>query len=225
VGHPTELDRVFGTEVSCAGTSHLTPDKLDKFCFGSPIVTITADATLPGGLGSFGYDDEGIPAQRSYIIKDGVFSGYLTSRETAPLIGQKSNGTMRAAGWSNIPLIRMTNINLEPGNWKLDDLIADTDDGVYICSPTMPSIDDKRLNYHIGSEVGWRIKNGKLTEIIKRPSYTGISYEIWQNCDAICGKEEWELWGVTGCGKGDPMQGMHVGHGASPARFRKIKVG
>ena len=141
------------------------------------------------------------------------------------MIGQKSNGTMRAAGWSNIPLIRMTNINLEPGDWKLDDLIVDTDDGVYICSPTMPSIDDKRLNYHIGAEVGWRIKKGKLTEIIKRPSYTGISYDIWRNCDAICNKDEWELWGVTGCGKGDPGQGMHVGHGTSAARFRKIKVG
>lgn len=225
VGHPTELDRVFGTEVSLAGTSHLTPDKLGKFQFGSPIVSITADATLPGGLGSFGYDDEGIPAQKSYLIEDGVFKGYLTSRETAPLIKQKTNGTMRATGWSNIPLIRMTNINLEPGNWKLKDLIADTDDGVYIVSPTMPSIDDKRLNYHISTELGWRIKNGKLREMIKRPNYSGISYEIWRNCDAICDKDEWEIWGVPNCGKGDPGQLMHVGHGASPARFRKIKVG
>ncbi len=225
VGHPVELDRVFGTEVSCAGTSHLTPDKLGKFQFATPIVNITADATLPGGLGSIGYDDEGIPAQKSHIIKNGLFTGYLTSRETAPLIGQKSNGTMRAAGWNNIPLIRMTNVNLEPGNWKLEDLIADTDDGIYIVSPTMPSIDDKRLNYHISTEVGWRIKNGKLTEMVKRPVYSGISYEIWQNCDAICGRDEWEIWGVPGCGKGDPMQSMHVGHGTSPARFRNIKVG
>lgn len=191
VGHPTELDRVFGTEVSCAGTSHLTPDKLGKFKFASPIVNITADATIPGGLGSFGYDDEGIPAQKSYIIKNGVFTGYLTSRETAPLIKQKSNGTMRAQGWSNTPLIRMTNINLEPGNWKLQDLIADTKDGIYIISPTAPSIDDKRLNYHISTEIGWRIKNGKLAEMVKRPNYSGISYEIWQNCDAICNKNEW----------------------------------
>ncbi len=225
VGHPVELDRVFGTEVSCAGTSHLTQDKLSKFQFGSSIVGITADATLSGGLGSFGYDDEGIPAQKSYIIKNGLFTGYLTSRETAPLIGQKSNGAMRAAGWDNIPLIRMTNINLEPGDWKLEDLIADTDDGVYIVSPTMPSIDDKRLNYHISTELGWRIKNGKLAEMIKRPSYSGISYEIWQSCDAICNKDKWEIWGVPSCGKGDPMQSMHVGHGASPARFRNIKVG
>lgn len=199
VGHPTELDRVFGTEVSLAGTSHLTPDKLGVFQFASPIVNITADATLAGGLGSFKYDDEGIPAQRTHLIKDGIFCGYLTSRETAGLIGQKSNGTMRAMGWSNIPLIRMTNINLEPGDWsghhhwKLEDLIADTDDGVFVASPTMPSIDDKRLNYHISTEVGWRIKNGKLTEMIKRPCLSGISYEIWRACDAICGKDDWEI--------------------------------
>ena len=225
VGHPTELDRVLGTEISLAGASHLTPDKLGKFQLGSPIVNITADATLPGGLGTFGYDDEGIPAQMSYIIKGGVFSGYLTSRETAPLVGVNINGAMRADSWNNIPLIRMTNINVEPGAWKLADLIADTDDGIYIVSPTMPSIDDKRLNYHIGAEVGWKIKNGKLTEMIKRPSYSGISYEIWRNCDAICCKEEWDIWGVPSCGKGDPGQTMHVGHGASPARFRNIKVG
>jgi TldD protein len=225
VGHPTELDRVFGTEANFAGTSHLTPDKLGKFKFASPIVNITADATIPGGLGTFGYDDEGIPAQRNYLIKDGIFSGYLTSRETAPLIGQKSSGTMRATGWNHIPLIRMTNINLEPGTWTLKDLIADTKDGIYIVSPTMPSIDDKRLNYHIGAEIGWRIKDGKLTEMIKRPHYSGISYEIWQNCDAICNEEEWEVWGVATCGKGEPIQTIAVGHGASPARFKNIKVG
>ena len=225
VGHPTELDRVFGTEVSLAGTSHLTPDKMGKFQFASGIVNITADATLPGGLGSFGYDDEGIPAQKSYLIKDGVFCGYLTSRETGPLIGQKSNGAMRATGWGHIPLIRMTNINLEPGDWKLEDLIADTDEGIFIVSPTAPSIDDKRLNYHVSTEVGWRIKNGKLTEMVKRPSYSGISYEMWRECDAICCQEEWEMWGVPNCGKGEPMQSMHVAHGASPARFRNVRVG
>jgi TldD protein len=225
VGHPTELDRVFGTEVSLAGTSHLTPDKMGEFQFGSPIVNIAADATLPGGLGSFGYDDEGIPAQKSHLVKNGLFCGYLTSRETAPLISQESNGTMRATSWGHIPLIRMTNINLEPGDWRLEDLIADTDEGIFIASPTAPSIDDKRLNYHVSTEVGWRIKDGKLTEMVKRPTYSGISYEIWRECDAICCQEEWEIWGVPNCGKGEPMQLMHVAHGASPARFRNVRVG
>lgn len=225
VGHPTELDRVFGTEVSLAGTSHLTPDKLGKFTFASPIVTITQDGTIPGGLGSFGYDDEGVPSQHTYIVKDGLFVGYSMSRETAPLVSEKSNGTMRSDGWSNIPLIRMTNINLEPGEWKLEDLISDTNEGVYFSTFTSPSIDDKRLNYSIGAEVGWKIRHGKLTDMVKRPVYTGISYEIWRNCDAICCRDEWDVVGIPGCGKGDPEQVAHVGHGEAAARFRNVKVG
>ncbi|MDH5186707.1 MAG: TldD/PmbA family protein [candidate division WOR-3 bacterium] len=225
VGHPTELDRVLGTEVSLAGKSHLTPDKRNNFRMGSDIVSVTADATIEGGLGSFGYDDEGVRAQRVYLIKDGIFTGYLTSRETAQVFAEPSNGTMRASSWASIPLIRMTNINLEPGTRNLDDLLADTEDGIYFESAGNPSIDDKRLNYHIHSEIGWIIKNGRKTEIIRRPSFSGISYEIWRNCDAICSQNHWEVWGVPNCGKGDPTQTMQVGHGAAPARFRKIKVG
>ncbi len=225
VGHPTELDRVFGYEVSLAGTTHLTPDKLGKFKFASEIVNIVQDATAKGGLGTFGYDDEGIPAQKTYLIKDGIFAGYLMSRETAIKLGLKSNGTMRADGWSRIPLIRMTNINLLPGNWELEDLIKDTKDGIYLVTATSPSIDDKRLNFSISAEIGWRIRNGKLCEMIRRPFYGGISYEVWRKCDAICNEKYWDIWGIWGCGKGDPMQEMQVGHGASPLRFRKVKVG
>jgi TldD protein len=225
VGHPTELDRVLGTEVSLAGKSHLTTDKRNNFKMGSEIVSVTADATIEGGLGSFGYDDEGVRAQRTYLIKDGIFTGYLTSRETALVLGERSNGTMRADSWASIPLIRMTNINLEPGTWNFEDLMADTEDGIYFESAGNPSIDDKRLNYNIHSEIGWIIKNGKKTEMVRRPAFTGISYEIWRNCDAICNQNHWEVWGVPNCGKGDPEQTMQVGHGAAPARFRKIKVG
>jgi TldD protein len=225
VGHPTELDRVLGTEVSLAGKSHLTIDKLRTFRMGASHVNITADATIEGGLGSFGFDDEGTPAQKNYLIKDGIFNGYLTSRETAPVVGERSSGAMRADSWSSIPIIRMTNINLLPGKWRLEDLIADTDDGIYVESAGSPSIDDMRLNYHIASEIGWLIKNGKKTEMIRRPSYAGISYEMWRNCDAICNEDYWEVWGVPNCGKGDPMQTMTVGHGAAPARFRNIKIG
>ncbi|MCL0066120.1 TldD/PmbA family protein [Dehalococcoidia bacterium] len=223
VGHPTELDRVFGTEESLAGASHLTLDKRGKFQFASPIVTITADGTIPYGLGSFGFDDEGIPAQCSTLIKDGIFTGYISSREAAHLIGEKSNGTMRADSWESIPLIRMTNINLKPGDRSLSDLIADTECGIYLEGATSPSIDDKRLNFHIGAEIGWEIKNGKLGAMIKRPSYSGISYQVWRNCDAIC--KEWNVWGIPGCGKGEPMQIAYVGHGTSPARFRNVKIG
>ena len=224
-GHPIELDRVLGMEISLAGGSFMTPEKLGKLQYGSPKVNIYADATTPGGLGSFGYDDEGVKAQRTEIIKEGRFVGYLTSRETAPLFKQKSNGTMRADGWNRIPLIRMTNINLTPGEAKLEDLIADTKQGLYLDTNKSWSIDDKRLNFQFAAEAAWEIKDGKLGQVYKNPIYTGITPDFWNTCDAVCNQSYWHVWGVPNCGKGEPMQTMHVGHGVSPARFTKVKVG
>ena len=225
-GHPIELDRVYGTEASFAGTSFLTVDKLDSFRYGSPIVNIDADATAVGGLGTFGYDDEGVPAQNVPIVEEGRLVGYLTSRETAPRIGRRSMGSSRAWSWNHIPLIRMTNINLRPGNaGTLEDLIADTDDGIYIATNKSWSIDDRRLNFQFGTQIGWLIKNGKLTEMVRNPTYTGITPQFWGSCDAICGPSDYVLWGLPNCGKGEPVQIGHVGHGAAPARFRKVQVG
>ncbi|HVP36975.1 MAG TPA: TldD/PmbA family protein [Terriglobales bacterium] len=224
-GHPTELDRVLGTEVSLAGSSFMTLDKLNKLKYGSDKVSITADATLEGGLGSFGYDDEGVKAQRVELIKNGIFVGYLTSRETARVLNQKSNGTMRADGWNRIPLIRMTNINLEPGDWDLDNLIADTKDGFLLDMNKSWSIDDKRLNFQFGVEAAWEIKDGKKGQIYKNAVYTGITPEFWNSCDSVCSRNHWHIWGLPNCGKGEPMQTAHVAHGAAPARFRNVKVG
>jgi TldD protein len=224
-GHPIELDRVLGEEASFAGTSFLTRDKLGTFGYGSPLVNIYADATIPGALGTFGFDDEGVPAQRSPIVEDGLFVGYLMSRETAALLGQRSNGTMRADGWNRIPLIRMTNINLEPGTWEFDDMIADTDDGVYMAVNKSWSIDDKRLNFQFGTQLAYEIKKGKLGRMLKNATYTGITPEFWGSCDAICNENHWHIWGLPNCGKGEPMQAAHVAHGAAPARFRKVQVG
>jgi TldD protein len=224
-GHPSELDRVLGTEISLAGGSFMQPDGLNKLKYGSDIVNIYADATIPGALGSFGYDDEGVKAQRSPIIKNGLHVGYLTSRETAPVIGAQSNGTMRADGWNRLPLIRMTNINLEPGEWELDDLIADTKDGIFFDMNKVWSIDDRRLNFQFGVECAWEIKNGKLGRMFKNPLYTGMTPKFWNSCDAICNKKYWRVWGVPNCGKGEPMQTARVAHGAAPTRFRKVKVG
>ncbi len=224
-GHPTELDRVLGTEISLAGGSFLTTDKLNKLKYGSEKVTITADATPPGGLGSFGYDDEGVKAQRVDLVKNGLFVGYQTSRETALVLNQKSNGTMRADGWNRIPLIRMTNINLEPGEWELEDLIKDTQSGFLLDMNKSWSIDDKRLNFQFGVEAAWEIKDGRLGKIYKNAVYTGMTPQFWNSCDAICNRGHWHIWGVPNCGKGEPMQIMHVAHGTSPTRFRNIKVG
>jgi len=224
-GHPTELDRVLGEEASFAGTSFLTRDKLGSFRYGSPLVNIYADATIPGALGTFGYDDEGVPAQRSPIISNGFFVGYLTSRETAALLGLRSNGTMRADGWNRIPLIRMTNINLEPGTWGFDDLIADTDDGIYMAVNKSWSIDDKRLNFQFGTQLAYEIRKGKLGQLFKNATYTGITPEFWRSCDAICNQKNRQIWGLPNCGKGEPGQVAHVAHGAAPARFRNVRVG
>jgi TldD protein len=235
-GHPIELDRVLGTEASFAGTSFMTIDELGVLQYGSPVVNITADATLPRGLGTFGWDDEGSPAERFPIIERGRFANYLTSRETAWWLANHyhhstprpplpfSNGTMRADGWGRLPLIRMTNISLEPGDWQLEELIADTDDGLFLDTPKSWSLDDKRLNFHFGTEVAYEIKKGKLGRLLRDASYTDRTPRFWNSCDAVCTADHWRLWGLPSCAKGEPMQIAHVAHGAAPARFREVPV-
>jgi TldD protein len=225
VGHPIELDRILGTEASYAGTSFLKPEMVDHFKYGSELVNIVADATHPGGLGTFGYDDDGIKAQRVPILSHGILVNLLTSRETAHHLGRESNGTMRADGWNRIPLIRMTNINLEPGEWTLEQMVADTEEGLFLTTNRSWSIDDKRVNFQFGTEIGWEIKNGKRGEMVKNPTYTGITPKFWNSCDAIADRDHWQMWGTPNCGKGEPGQVAHVGHGAAPARFRNVQVG
>jgi TldD protein len=225
IGHPIELDRVLGMEEAYAGSSWLKPDDRGKVRYASPLVSITADASLPGGLGSFGYDDEGAPAQRTPVIVDGMFENFLTNRETAPVVGQASNATARSDGWANLPLIRMTNISIEPREGSLADILADTKDGLFMATNQSWSIDDHRINFQFGCEIAWRIEHGKLTQVYKNPNYTGITPEFWGSCDAVGGSESWTLWGTPNCGKGQPAQTARVGHGAAPARFRNVQVG
>jgi TldD protein len=222
-GHPTELDRVLGHEANFAGTSFLTPDHLGTLRYGSAAVNLVADATSPRGLGTFGFDDEGVPAQKVDLVREGRFVGYLTSRETAPMLGQASNGTMRAESWAHIPLIRMTNINLEPGAWSPEALIADTDDGILMDTNRSWSIDDRRYNFQFGTEAGWEIRKGRRGRLLKNCTYTGITPQFWNQCDAVC--DDWEIWGTPNCGKGQPSQGMRTAQGSASARFRGIQVG
>jgi TldD protein len=226
-GHPTELDRVFLTEASYAGTSFLTVDKLESgFRYGSDLITIVADATQPGGMGTFGWDDEGVAAQAVPLIQNGILVGYLSSRETAPRIGRRSGGAMRADGWNRIPLIRMTNVSLMPVPGKsLDDIVAETDDGLYLASNRSWSIDDRRLNFQFATEVAYEIKGGKKGKLFKNPTYTGITYEFWRSCDAVGDESSWVMLGTPNCGKGEPGQVGHVGHGVSGARFQDVQVG
>jgi TldD protein len=230
IGHPIELDRVLGMEANFAGTSFLTLDQLRKLKYGSDLVNVVADARQEHGpgLGTFGFDDEGVAAQCTPIITDGLFTGYLSSRETAHTIGaDRSGGTLRAEGWNRLPMIRMTNVSILPGEkpLTLEQLIASTDHAILMQTNRSWSIDDKRYNFQFGCEIGWEIKNGKRVRMVKNPSYSGITTEFWNSLDAICSRDEWTLWGTPNCGKGQPQQVMGTGHGAAPARFRAVKVG
>jgi TldD protein len=228
IGHPIELDRVLGMEANYAGMSFLTTEKLRQLRYGSDIVNVVADARLDhgAGLGTFGYDDEGVPAQCTPVITNGLFTGYLSSRETASAIGEKrSGGTMRAESWNRLPMIRMTNVSLLPGSWRLEDLIADTDDGIFMETNHSWSIDDHRYHFQFSTEIGWEVRGGKLGRMLKNCSYSGITTEFWNSCDAICSRDYWTLWGTPNCGKGQPGQVMGTGHGAAPSRFRNVRVG
>ena len=225
VGHPTELDRVYGTEAAYAGTSFLSPDDLGSLRYGSEHMNITADSTTPEGMGTFAFDDEGVPAAREAIVEAGVLRGFLSSRETAAQLGAGHGGSMRADGWARMPLVRMTNLHLEPGEGSFEDLLADVDDGLYLETNKSWSIDDKRLNFQFGTQVAWEIKKGKLGRMLRDATYTGVTPVFWGKLDAVAGPEEWTLFGLTNCGKGQPGQEAHVSHGAAPARFRDVEVG
>jgi TldD protein len=223
-GHPTELDRALGWEISLAGGSFLQPEMLGTFRYGSPIVNLTADATIPGAIGSFGWDDEGVPGQRFHLVENGIFVNYLTGRDTAPFVGKASNGTVRGEDASALPIIRMTNISLEPGDATLDAILSGVKRGIYVETNKSWSIDDLRLNFQFGCELAYEIENGKLGRMLKNPLYTGSTPKFWGSCDAIGDRSTWRVWGLPNCGKGDPMQTMRVAHGAPVARFRGVEM-
>lgn len=225
VGHAIELDRILGWEAAFAGTSHLQMDGLGRFRFGSDLMNITADATLPGALGTFGYDDEGTRAQRVDIVENGIWVGVLSGRDSAAIAGLPPGGMVRGDGYNRLPMVRMTNVGLLPGDTSLDEIIADTRDGVYMATNRSWSIDDQRLNFQFGTEIAWEIKNGELGRMLKNPTYTGIGPVFWQSMDRLAGGDEWIHWGTPNCGKGQPMQVAHTGHSAAPARFANVRVG
>jgi TldD protein len=225
VGHAIELDRILGWEAAFAGTSWLELDKLGTLRFGSNLMNITADATLPGALGTFGYDDEGTPAQSVDITREGIWVGVLSGRDSAALAGLPPGGMVRADGFGRLPMVRMTNVGLLPGEHSTQDIVAATDDGIYMATNRSWSIDDKRLNFQFGCEAAWEIKRGKLGRLLRNPTYTGIGPQFWASLDMLGGEDEWTYWGLPNCGKGQPLQTAHTAHPAVPARFRNVRVG
>jgi TldD protein len=227
VGHAVELDRVLGGEASYAGTSWVPADAIGSLRYGSELMNVTADATSPGGLGSYRWDDEGVEGRAVPIVREGVLRGFLSGRESAAAIGlERSTGCMRADGFARQPIVRMTNVNLEPGDaGTLDDLIAQTEYGIYMETNRSWSIDQRRLQFQFGTEVAWEIVNGRRARMLRNPTYAGVTPQFWAGLDAVCSRPAWKLWGVLNCGKGEPGQSMHVSHGAAPARFGEVQVG
>ncbi|HTF88917.1 MAG TPA: TldD/PmbA family protein [Planctomycetota bacterium] len=223
VGHPTELDRALGAERDLAGGSFAQPAMLRDLQYGSELVDLVADSTAVGGLDTRGWDDEGVASGRWPIVERGRFSGFHTSRAWAARIGEAaSRGAARAESWFHPAIVRITNLSLMPGTWKLEALIADTEDAVLCDTVKTWSIDQQRVNFQFTTELGWEIKHGVRTRLLRSPTYQGRTVDFWNSCDAVCDASHWRLWGVPNCGKGNPMQIAEMSHGAAPARFRKV---
>ena len=227
VGHPVELDRIYGSELAFAGGSFVSQEMIETdYVYGSSHVTIIADATLETGLGTYGYDDDGVAACSVTVIDKGILKNAISSRDTAVKMKRASTATNRADGWNNLPIVRMNNISLMPGEYELFDLIAGIQEGLYLKTNKSWSIDDMRVNFQFATEIAYEIKEGKLTgKIYKNPVYSGITPEFWASCDGVANDRYFKIMGTPNCGKGQPMQVAHVAHGSSPARFRQVKVG
>lgn len=225
LGHPIELDRVLGDESDNFGSSFLKRRHMGSFQYGSPIMNVRADATIPGAVGSYGFDHEGVPAQGVQIVRDGVFQGFLTSRESGQAIGSVSNGTARASSWNRIPMVRITNLVLEPGDSSFQQMISEIEHGIYVETWKATDIDDKRLTFSFMGERGWRIRAGKLAEPLLHPVIYGETPTFWARCTAIGGADESFMTGILGCGKGLPWQFVPTGQGGPPARFEGVHVG
>ena len=225
VGHPTELDRVLGHEVDLAGASFATRNHLGNLEYGSSLVNLQADSTLPGGLDTRGWDDDCVPSGSWPIVKEGVFKGYQTNREVAGAVDEStSRGCSRAESWYDPPIVRITNLSLQPGKMSFDEMVANTEDGaIFADSVRTWSIDQRRVNFQFTCEVAREVQGGRLGRLLRRPTYQGNTTSFWGSCDAICSAEHFHLWGVANCGKGNPMQVAEMTHGAAPARFRGVQ--
>lgn len=224
-GHPSELDRALGYESNYAGTSFLTPENLGHFRYGSPQVNLIADNTEPETLGATGFDDDGVPCQRWEIIREGLFVGYCTNRELASKIGDMgSKGSNRAESWESIPMVRIANIGLAPGEATLDQLLSGIKRGIYIEGHGSYSIDERRYNFQFGGDAFWLIENGKRTHMLRDVIYHGMTPDFWGRCDGVADANHRGRYGFITCGKGQPGQAGWMTHPASHARFRNIEV-
>jgi len=224
IGHPLEMDRILGDERNYAGTSFVTLEMLGSYRYGSELLNVTYDPTHPGQFATFAYDDDGLAAEKQYIIRDGILQralGGLTSQRRTGLPGVANS---RACGWNRPPIDRMANLNLEPADSMLDEMIAAIDRGIYMKSNCSWSIDDSRNKFQFGCEWGRLIEGGELTKVVKKPNYRGISATFWRSLKRVGEPGTVELLGTANCGKGEPNQGVRVGHSSPACVFGEVDV-
>jgi predicted Zn-dependent protease len=224
IGHPLELDRILGDERNYAGTSFVTPEMFGSYRYGSELLNVTFDPTRAGEIASYAYDDEGTPAERTHLIRDGILLRPLGGALSQARSGLQGVANARATSWNRPPIDRMANLNLEPGTSSLDDMIAAVERGVYMETNCSWSIDDSRNKFQFGCERGRLIENGRLTTIVKKPNYRGISASFWRSLTMVGAPGTVETLGTAFCGKGEPNQVIRVGHAVPPCLFRGVEV-
>ena len=224
IGHPLELDRILGDERNFAGTSFVTLDMFGSYQYGSKLLNVTYDPTRQEQFASFAFDDDGSPALREFIIKDGLLQRPLGGAVSQARAAMPGVANARACSWNRAPIDRMANLNVEPGNSTLDEMIASINDGVLMKTNVSWSIDDSRNKFQFGCEFGQRIRNGKLAEVVKNPNYRGISATFWRSLSMVGNAATLEVMGTPFCGKGEPNQVIRVGHASPACKFSSIDV-
>lgn len=224
IGHPLELDRILGDERNYAGWSFVRPQDFGALQYGSSLMNITFDPTVPNQLASYAYDDGGAEAEKAYLIKEGILQRGLGGLESQSRSNLPGVANFRASDWNRAPIDRMANINLEPGDDALEDMIASVEKGIYMESNRSWSIDDYRNKFQFGCEYARLIEDGKLTRTVRNPNYRGISSNFWKSLKAVGNHNSFEVYGTPNCGKGEPNQVIRVGHASPPCLFGNVEV-
>lgn len=224
IGHPLELDRILGDERNYAGTSFVTSEMFGSYRYGSDLLNVTFDPGVPGELASYGWDDEGEPAERVHLIENGILVRGLGSVLSQQRSGIPGVANSRATSWNRPPIDRMANLNVEPGSASVEDLIGGVERGVWMETNTSWSIDDSRNKFQFGCELGWLIENGEKKHLVKNPNYRGISATFWRSLSGVSSRDSWQVLGTPYCGKGEPNQVIRVGHASPAARFDNIDI-
>ncbi|MFV0526068.1 MAG: TldD/PmbA family protein [Acidimicrobiales bacterium] len=224
IGHPLELDRILGDERNYAGTSFVTLDMIGSYRYGSELLNVTFDPTVSGELASYGFDDDGTPAERRYLIRDGILERPLGGALSQQRAGVEGVANSRASAWNRPPIDRMANLNVEPGDSTFDELVAGVERGVYLETNSSWSIDDSRNKFQFSCERGQLIEDGELTTVVRNPSYRGVSSTFWRNLTGVGDPSSFSIMGTPNCGKGEPSQMIWVGHASPPCRFADVEV-